>query len=85
VIDRDIADLYADYIADENSDSNPADNEMAKIGLLRPAGLASGNSAGGPGQLLFGGRGALGIPGSPVAEGGEGVQLPSPHSVLWGL
>lgn len=38
VIDRDIADLYADYIT-----------------------------------------------GSPVAEGGEGVQLPSPPSVLWGL
>jgi hypothetical protein len=33
---------------------------------LRPAGLASPNSAGGPGQLLFGGRGALGIPPMPT-------------------
>ena len=129
VIDRDITDLYADYVADENSESDPADNEMTKIGLwleldvgiaflvglglgsltgqrttttavlialeiivtpllartqipyfidgqrlligvamdqLRPAGLASGNSAGGPGQLLFGGRGALGIPPMPT-------------------
>jgi hypothetical protein len=129
VIDRDITSLYADYIDDEISGSNPADNEMAKIGLwlelevgiaflvglglgsltgqrttttivlialeiivtpllartqipyfidgqrlligvamdqLRPAGLASGASPGGPGQLLFGGRGALGIPPMPT-------------------
>jgi hypothetical protein len=129
VIDRDIAGIYADYIDDEVSGSDPADNEMAKIGLwlelevgigflvglglgsltgqrttttivlialeiivtpllagaqipyfidgqrlligvamdqLRPAGLASPNSAGGPGQLLFGGRGALGIPPMPT-------------------
>jgi hypothetical protein len=129
VIDRDIAGIYADYIDDEITGSDPADNEMAKIGLwlelevgigflvglglgsltgqrttttivlialeiivtpllagtqipyfidgqrlligvamdqLRPAGLASPNSAGGPGQLLFGGRGALGIPPMPT-------------------
>jgi len=129
VIDRDITSLYAGYITDEISGSNPADNEMAKIGLwleleagigflvglglgsltgqrtttvivlialeiivtpllartqipyfidgqrlligvamdqLRPAGLASGNSAGGPGPVLFGGRGALGIPPMPT-------------------
>jgi hypothetical protein len=34
---------------------------------LRPAGLASGNSAGGgPGPVLFGGHGALGIPPMPT-------------------
>jgi hypothetical protein len=34
---------------------------------LRPAGLASANSAGGgPGQVLFGGQGALGIPPMPT-------------------
>jgi len=33
---------------------------------LRPAGLASGNSGGGPGQALFGGHGALGIPPMPT-------------------
>ena len=32
----------------------------------RPAGLASPNSAGGPGQVLFGGQGALGIPPMPT-------------------
>ena len=125
VIDRDITSIYADYTDDQISGSDPADNEMAKIGLwlelevgigflvglglgsltgqrtitaialialeiivtpllagiqipyfingqrlivgvamdqLRPAGLASPNSAGGPGQLLLGGRGTLGIP-----------------------
>jgi hypothetical protein len=129
VIDRDMAGIYADYIDAEVSGSEPATNEMAKIGLwlelevgigflvglglgsltgqrttttivlialeiivtpllartqipyfidgqrlligvamdqLRPAGLASANSAGGPGQLLFGGRGALGIPPMPT-------------------
>jgi hypothetical protein len=128
-IDRNITSLYADYLTDEIGGSNPADNEMAKIGLwlelevgiaflvglglgsltgqrttttivlialeiivtpplartqipyfidgqrlligiamdqLRPAGLASGNAVGGPGQLLFGGRGALGIPPMPT-------------------
>ncbi len=129
VIDRDIVGIYADYIDDEISGSDPADNEMAKIGLwlelevgigflvglglgsltgqrttttivlialeiivtpllartqipyfidgqrlligvamdqLRPAGLASANSVGGPGQALFGGHGALGIPPMPT-------------------
>ena len=33
---------------------------------LRPAGLASPNTAGGPGQLLTGGHGALGIPPMPT-------------------
>jgi len=33
---------------------------------LRPAGLASANTAGGPGQLLTGGHGALGIPPMPT-------------------
>jgi len=33
---------------------------------LRPAGLASANTAGGPGQVLFGGHGALGIPPMPT-------------------
>jgi hypothetical protein len=46
------------------------DGQRLLIGVamdqLRPAGLASGNSAGGPGQLLFGGRGALGIPPMPT-------------------
>jgi hypothetical protein len=131
VVDRDIADYYADYSADEVSGTSPADDEMAKIGLwleleigigylvglglgsltgqrttttivliaqelivtpllartqipyfidgqrldigvamdqLRPAGLASGagSSGGGPGQALFGGQGALGIPPMPT-------------------
>jgi hypothetical protein len=128
-IDKDIASLYSDYTNAEISDSNPADNEMAKIGLwlelesgigflvglglgsptgqrttttivlvaleiivtpllarvqipyfidgqrlivgvamdqLRPAGLASGNTPGGPGQALFGGQGALGFPPMPT-------------------
>ena len=130
-IDGDIGSLYASYIASELSGSNPADNEMVKIGLwleldtgiaflvglglgsltgqrttttivlialqvivtpllsrtqlpyfidgqrliigiamdqLRPAALASGNAgaAGVPGQVLFGGRGALGIPPMPT-------------------
>jgi hypothetical protein len=128
-IDRDITSIYADYTGDEIGGSDPADNEMAKIGLwlelevgigflvglglgsltgqrttttivlialeiivtpllasaqipyfingqrlligiamdqLRPAGLASANSGGGPGQLLFGGHGALGIPPMPT-------------------
>ncbi|MGH7736079.1 MAG: hypothetical protein ACREOE_20865, partial [Gemmatimonadales bacterium] len=128
-IDQNIAALYGDYTADEVSGSNPAVNEMVKIGLwlelevgigflvglgfgsltgqrttttivlialeiivtpilaraqipyfingqrlligvamdqLRPAGLASGTSAGGPGQALFGGQGALGIPPMPT-------------------
>jgi len=128
-IERNIGSLYADYLSDEVSGSNPAGNEMVKIGLwleleigigyvvglglgsltgqrttttiglialeiivtpllartqipyfingqrliigiamdqLRPAGLASANVAGGPGQLLFGGRGALGIPAMPT-------------------
>jgi hypothetical protein len=33
VIDKNIADFYSTYIADENSGQNPAVNEMAKIGL----------------------------------------------------
>jgi hypothetical protein len=33
---------------------------------LRPAGLASANSSGGPGELLFGGHGAIGIPSMPT-------------------
>ena len=129
VINQDIAGLYADYTADEISGSNPADNEMAKIGLwlelevgigflaglglgsltgqrtttaialialeiivtpilagiqipyfingqrllvgvamdqLRPAGLVSANTAGGPGQVLLGGHGALSIPPMPT-------------------
>ena len=33
---------------------------------LRPAGLASPNAASGPGQLLTGGHGALGIPPMPT-------------------
>lgn len=130
-IDGDISSLYANYIASELSGSNPADNEMVKIGLwleldtgiaflvglglgsltgqrttttivlialqvivtpllsraqipyfidgqrliigiamdqLRPAALASGNAGAGgvPGQVLFGGRGALGIPPMPT-------------------
>ena len=130
-IDGDIGSLYANYIASELSGSNPADNEMVKIGLwleldtgiaflvglglgsltgqrttttivlialqvivtpllsrtqipyfidgqrlilgiamdqLRPAALASGNAGAGgvPGQVLFGGRGALGIPPMPT-------------------
>jgi hypothetical protein len=128
-IDKTISSLYSTYTVDELSGANPADNEMAKIGLwlelevgigflvglglgsltgqrttstivlialeiivtpilarvqipyfldgqrlvigvamdqLRPAGLASGSPAAGPGQLLFGGRGALGIPPMPT-------------------
>ena len=130
-IDGDIGSLYADYVASELSGSNPADNEMVKIGLwleldtgiaflvglglgsltgqrttttivlialqvivtpllsrtqipyfidgqrliigiamdqLRPAALASGNAGAGgvPGQVLFGRRGALGIPAMPT-------------------
>ncbi|MBV9794924.1 MAG: hypothetical protein JO016_13410 [Actinobacteria bacterium] len=128
-IDKDIAGIYDSYTADEISGTDPADNEMAKIGLwleldigigflvglglgsltgqrttttitlialeiivtpllagvqipyfidgergligvamgqLRPAGMASTNSGGGPGQLLFGGKGALGIPPMPT-------------------
>jgi hypothetical protein len=129
-IDKNIASVYRAYIADELSGSNPAANEMAKIGLwlelevgigflvglglgsltgqrttttivlialeiivtpvlarvqiphfidgqrliigvamdqLRPAGLASASSAGGgPGQVLFGGQGALSIPPMPT-------------------
>jgi hypothetical protein len=47
------------------------DGQRLLIGVamdqLRPAGLASGNSAGGgPGQMLFGGQGALGIPPMPT-------------------
>jgi hypothetical protein len=47
------------------------DGQRLVIGVamdqLRPAGLASGASGGGgPGQLLFGGRGALGIPPMPT-------------------
>ena len=130
-IDRNIATFYADYTADELSGSNPADNEMVKIGLWleldvgiaflvglgfgsltgqrttttivlialeiivtpllarvadpllhrRPAARSSASrwtssarrrwrparrGGGGPGQLLFGGRGALGIPPMPT-------------------
>jgi len=131
-IDQNIASFYSNYIADEISGSNPADNEMTKIGLwvqlevgigflvglglgsltgqrttttivlialeiivtpilarvqipyfidgqrlvvgiamdqLRPAALApatSGPGGGGPGHVLFGGRGALGIPPMPT-------------------
>ena len=130
-IDGDIGSLYASYMASELSGSNPADNEMVKIGLwleldtgiaflvglgfgsltgqrttttivlialeiivtpllshaqlpyfvdgqrliigiamdqLRPAALASGTAGAGgvPGQVLFGGRGALGIPPMPT-------------------
>jgi hypothetical protein len=130
-IDGDIGSLHANYVASELSGSNPADNEMVKIGLwleldtgiaflvglglgsltgqrttttivlialqvivtpllsrtqipyfidgqrliigiamdqLRPAALASGNAGAGgvPGQVLFGGRGALGIPPMPT-------------------
>jgi hypothetical protein len=128
-IDKNISTIYADYSNDVISGSNPADNEMAKIGLwlelevgigylvglglgsltgqrttativlialeiivtpllarvqipyfidgqrlivgiamdqLRPAALASGASSGGPGPLLFGGQGALGIPAMPT-------------------
>ena len=128
-IDKNIATYYRQFTADEIGGQNPADNEMAKIGLwlelevgigflvglglgsltgqrttttialialeiivtpllagiqipyfingqrlligvamdqLRPAGLASGTSAGGPGQALFGGQGAFGIPPMPT-------------------
>jgi hypothetical protein len=129
-IDQNIAALYGDYTAAEVSGSNPAVNEMAKIGLwieleagigfmvglglgsltgqrtlttislialeiivtpilaanaipyfldgqrlvvgvamdqLRPAGLAPGTGGHGPaGRVLFGGRGALGIPPMPT-------------------
>ena len=130
MIDRDIATLYGDYTTSELGGSNPAVNEMVKIGLwlelevgigfmvglglgsltgqrtlstilligleiivtpvlaataipyfldgqrlvvgiamdqLRPAALASGSGGhGGPGRVLFGGRGALGIPPMPT-------------------
>ena len=129
-IDQNIASLYQDYSANEIAGSNPAANEMAKIGLwlelevgigfmvglglgsltgqrtlttitligleiivtpilaghvipyfldgqrlvvglamdqLRPAALAPGTGpGGGPGRVLFGGRGALGIPPMPT-------------------
>ena len=128
-IDQNIAILYGAYTADEFGGSNPAVNEMAKIGLwieleagigfmvglglgsltgqrtlttilligleivvtpilaaqeipyflngqrlvvgvatdqLRPAALASGSGPHGPGRVLFGGRGALGIPPMPT-------------------
>ena len=129
-VDRNIASLYGDYTAAETGGSNPAINEMAKIGLwieleagigfmvglglgsltgqrtlttivmialeiivtpllaaqeipyfldgqrlvvgvamdqLRPAGLAAASGRpGGPGRVLFGGRGALGIPPMPT-------------------
>jgi hypothetical protein len=129
-IDENVVSLYGSYVSDEISGSDPAPNEMAKIGLwlelevgigfllglglgsltgqrttttivlialeiivtpllartqipyfidgqrliigvamdqLRPAGLASGNPAGGgPGPVLFGGHGALGIPPMPT-------------------
>jgi hypothetical protein len=46
------------------------DGQRLVIGIamdqLRPAGLASGNVTGGPGQVLSGGRGALGIPPMPT-------------------
>jgi hypothetical protein len=46
------------------------DGQRLLIGVamdqLRPAGLASGTSAGGPGQALFGGQGALGMPPMPT-------------------
>jgi hypothetical protein len=128
-IDQNIGSLYSQYITDEISGSNPAVNEMAKIGLwlelevgigflvglglgsltgqrttttivlialeiivtpvlarvqipyfingqrlvvgiamdqLRPAALAPASGGGGPGHVLFGGRGALGIPPMPT-------------------
>ena len=130
-IDQNITTLYGDYVSNEVGDSNPAANEMAKIGLwltlevgigfmvglglgsltgqrtlttitligleiivtpilanhvipyfldgqrlvvglamdqLRPAALApgTGGGPGGPGRVLFGGRGALGIPPMPT-------------------
>jgi hypothetical protein len=133
-VDKNMASLYSNYVAAEITSSNPADNEMAKIGLwlelevgigflvglglgsltgqrttttillialeiivtpllartqlpyfidgqrlvigiamdqLRPAALAPGTSAGGggpggPGHILFGGRGALGFPPMPT-------------------
>jgi hypothetical protein len=128
-IDQNIATLYGDYTVNEIGGSNPAINEMAKIGLwieleagigfmvglglgsltgqrtlttivligleiivtpilaataipyfldgqrlvvgvamdqLRPAGLASASGFHGPGRVLFGGRGALGIPPMPT-------------------
>ncbi|HEY0999410.1 MAG TPA: hypothetical protein VGD83_07215, partial [Streptosporangiaceae bacterium] len=132
-IDQDIAGLYQDYVSNEIGGSNPAANEMAKIGLwltlevgigflvglglgsltgqrtlttitligleiivtpilanhvipyfldgqrlvvglamdqLRPAALAPGTGGGpggpGPGRVLLGGRGALGIPPMPT-------------------
>lgn len=130
-VEHNIANDYAAYSSEETAQSNPAINEMVKIGLwlelevgvgfifglgfgsltgqrtvsviviialqiivtpilaahvipyfingqrlfvgipliqLRPAGLASVavNSAGGPRRLIFGGRGALGIPPMPT-------------------
>jgi hypothetical protein len=129
-VGKNIGSFYRDYVTDEIGGQNPADNEMAKIGLwlelevgigflvglglgsltgqrttttivlialeiivtpvlarvqipyfidgqrlligvamdqLRPAGLASVNSAGtGPAPVLFGGHGALSIPPMPT-------------------
>jgi hypothetical protein len=131
-VPHNVASWYSQYTSQENSNSNPAINEMIKIGLwvqlevgigfmiglglgsltgqrttttialigleiivtpilashvisyfidgqrlvvglamdqLRPAGLASGNGGagpGGPGRLLFGGKGALTIPPMPT-------------------
>jgi hypothetical protein len=131
-VDQNIVSLYSNYVAAEITSSNPADNEMAKIGLwlelevgiaflvglglgsltgqrttttillialeiivtpllartqlpyfidgqrlvigiamdqLRPAALApvaGGGGGPGPGHILFGGRGALGIPPMPT-------------------
>jgi hypothetical protein len=129
-VDRNISTAYGQYISSENTELNPAVNEMVKIGLwlaldigigflvglglgaltgqrtlstvlmivleiiitpilarteipyfingqrlvvgvamaqLRPAGLASGTGGGGgPGHVLFGGRGSLNIPAMPT-------------------
>jgi hypothetical protein len=132
-VSRNITAAYGEYTAEENAGSNPAVNEMVKIGLwlelevavgftaglglgsltgqrtltvivligleiivtpilaahviphfldgqrlvvglaldqLRPAALGAGNLSGsgpgGPGRILFGGRGALGIPFMPT-------------------
>jgi hypothetical protein len=128
-VDRNITTAYGQYISSENTELNPAVNEMVKIGLwlaldigigflvglglgaltgqrtlstvlmivleiiitpilarteipyfingqrlvvgvamaqLRPAGLASGTGGGGPGHVLFGGRGSLNIPAMPT-------------------
>ncbi|HEY1916221.1 MAG TPA: hypothetical protein VGH27_11675 [Streptosporangiaceae bacterium] len=46
------------------------DGQRLDVGLaldqLRPAGLASGGGGGGPGHVIFGGRGSLGIPPMPT-------------------